>query len=438
MVLVGDAPDRDAPARATVAPAVVAAHVHAALAEPAPRHVRTAAHPAEDAGEPEETPAGPAGLRAGGRRARSPISQRSGDGRRAETAPASLPPAADAGAAVPVSVAIRREAARQAEPPRLVVERLPLLATAHAPASRSPAPAASVWLLVSKGRSPGVADGREPAAARQSVHAVPHHESARRSTRTAAAPAVDTVVGLGAELHCGPSRPEVRLAALAVKVREKALHERRSLIVLLFLSQSVSDDDGGHVARPGPVRGVQLAGQATRGAGAGRAAAIVARSGQPDAPFALLRQRTRPAEPGPVPVAAVALGDERLERRPLERLPAQRPPQRAEVALRPAHLERRAAPQKVRRSTLFEDDSLILFCVETSSRYSPSPPQHPPPQPPARRSSSSGGAGSASVPASPVLQPRHLNENVHSFNYGLPRHLTPEPQRRTFSQRFEL
>ncbi|XP_059352999.1 dual specificity mitogen-activated protein kinase kinase hemipterous-like isoform X1 [Daphnia carinata] len=86
------------------------------------------------------------------------------------------------------------------------------------------------------------------------------------------------------------------------------------------------------------------------------------------------------------------------------------------------------------------------------SRYSPSPPQHPPPQPPARRLSQSsgsgggngyasgGGAGSASVPASPVLQPRHMGENVNPFSSGyvLPRHLTPEPQRRSFSQRFEL
>uniref|UniRef100_A0A0P5B026 Dual specificity mitogen-activated protein kinase kinase 7 n=1 Tax=Daphnia magna TaxID=35525 RepID=A0A0P5B026_9CRUS len=86
------------------------------------------------------------------------------------------------------------------------------------------------------------------------------------------------------------------------------------------------------------------------------------------------------------------------------------------------------------------------------SRYSPSPPQHPPPQPPARRLSQSsgsgggsgyasgGGAGSASVPASPVLHPRHMGENVNPFSSGyvLPRHLTPEPQRRSFSQRFEL
>ncbi|KAK4025489.1 dual specificity mitogen-activated protein kinase kinase 7 [Daphnia magna] len=85
-------------------------------------------------------------------------------------------------------------------------------------------------------------------------------------------------------------------------------------------------------------------------------------------------------------------------------------------------------------------------------RYSPSPPQHPPPQPPARRLSQSsgsgggsgyasgGGAGSASVPASPVLHPRHMGENVNPFSSGyvLPRHLTPEPQRRSFSQRFEL
>ncbi len=83
-----------------------------------------------------------------------------------------------------------------------------------------------------------------------------------------------------------------------------------------------------------------------------------------------------------------------------------------------------------------------------SFRYSPSPPQHPPPQPPARRHPSSGHSpsggnvsGSVSVPASPVLQPRHMSgaeNNPFAMTGFLPRHLTPEPQRRTFSQRFEL
>nr|CAG4638542.1 EOG090X08J3 [Cyclestheria hislopi] len=72
-------------------------------------------------------------------------------------------------------------------------------------------------------------------------------------------------------------------------------------------------------------------------------------------------------------------------------------------------------------------------------RYSPSPPQHPPPQPPARRQSRSSNAGSASVPASPVLQPRHMGESPHSPGYLFSRHLTPEPQRRMNDQhRFEF
>ena len=84
----------------------------------------------------------------------------------------------------------------------------------------------------------------------------------------------------------------------------------------------------------------------------------------------------------------------------------------------------------------------VCVCGDIISRYSPSPPHHPPPQPPARRmSQSSNSAGSASVPASPVLQPRHMaNDNFNSFTAGfvLPRHLTPEPQRRNIGQRFEL
>ena len=38
------------------------------------------------------------------------------------------------------------------------------------------------------------------------------------------------------------------------------------------------------------------------------------------------------------------------------------------------------------------------------------------------------------------MQPRHMGENINPFasGYVLPRHLTPEPQRRHLGQRFEL
>ena len=104
-------------------------------------------------------------------------------------------------------------------------------------------------------------------------------------------------------------------------------------------------------------------------------------------------------------------------------------------------------------SITFWNGRTYLLC--SIVRYSPSPPQHPPPQPPIRGRSShtSNAAGSASVPASPILQPRHFGDNggggggsigtsSNPFcpppGYVLPRHLTPEPQRRNLGQRFEL